>query len=65
MISQWIKFLDSVIPTICDINVSMFVYCDTLGVMELPVSLTFFTITSSLFIAVVNLNTVIEIIGKN
>jgi hypothetical protein len=65
MISQWIKFLDSVIPTICHVNVSMFVYCDTLGVIELTAFLAFLTKTYQQPVTIVNLDTVIEVIGKN
>ena len=65
MISQWIKFLDSVIPAISHVNVSMFVYCDTLGVIELTAFLAFLTKTYQQPVTIVNLDTVIEVIGKN
>ena len=65
MISQWIKFLDSVIPTICHVNVSKFIYCDTFGVIELAASLTLLTKTYQQPVIILNMDAVIEVIGKN
>jgi len=43
----------------------MFVYCDTFGVIELTSFLAFFTKTYQQPVIIVNLDTVVEVIGKN
>ena len=65
MVALWIEFLDAVVPTVRDINIAISIYCYTLGIMELPMFLSFFPKTPQQSVAIIYLDAVVEIICKD